>query len=119
MDVGLHLFLKYVRTGPFLRCCYRFLSVYSLAIPPYVPRVSGPDDVSNFDVFERLKDIDSRYPSLPSKNLGFSGKSLPFIGFTFNRLMTSMDDYSSRFVILPSVILFHYSGRILFSICIV
>ena len=56
-----------------------------LAVPPYVPLVSSADDMSNFDEFEPEKD-DLRHPDLSSKNQrSFSGKSLPFVGFTFTR----------------------------------
>ena len=66
------------------------------AIPPHIPKVVQPDDVSNFDVFEPLKDADLKYPDFPGKKSGFSGRTLPFIGFTFNRHMASMSEYSGR-----------------------
>lgn len=59
--------------------------------PPHIPTVSGSDDVSNFDVFEPCKDSDLRYPDIPSKSAGFSGRSLPFVGFTFTGPITSAD----------------------------
>ena len=66
-----------------------------LATPPHIPSVSGPDDVSNFDVFEPLKDDGLKYPDLPSRSTGFVGKSLPFVGFTFSGTITS-DDFADR-----------------------
>jgi hypothetical protein len=55
--------------------------------------VSSADDMSNFDAFEPKKD-DLRFPDLSSKNLrSFSGKSLPFVGFTFTRYES---DYGDR-----------------------
>ena len=62
-----------------------------LVTPPHIPTVSGADDVSNFDVFEPCKDNDLRYPDMPSKSAGFSGRSLPFVGFTFTGPITSAD----------------------------
>ncbi|XP_023211837.1 citron Rho-interacting kinase-like isoform X2 [Centruroides sculpturatus] len=50
--------------------------------PPFVPNVSAEDDTSNFDDFEH----ETARPSasdLKSKN-EFSGKNLPFIGFTYS-----------------------------------
>ena len=62
--------------------------------PPHVPLVSSSDDMSNFDTFEPLKENNLRYPNLPSKNQKtFSGKSLPFVGFTFTRFDTSFDQW--------------------------
>ena len=65
----------------------------SPAIPPHVPLVSSADDMSNFDKFEPEKD-NLRFPDLSSKNQrSFSGKSLPFVGFTFTRFES---DYIDR-----------------------
>ena len=53
-------------------------------IPPYIPSVASPDDTTNFEVFEPKKE--DRYLDIPSRNMsGFSGKQLPFVGFTFTR----------------------------------
>ena len=72
---------------------YVYTSPVSVGIPPHVPLVSSADDMSNFDKFEPEKD-DLRFPDLPSKNLrSFSGKSLPFVGFTFTRYES---DYGDR-----------------------
>lgn len=59
--------------------------------PPHIPTVSGPDDVSNFDVFEPRNDNDLRHPDLPTKCTGFSGRSLPFIGFTYTSMVVPKD----------------------------
>ncbi|GFQ90531.1 hypothetical protein TNCT_154441 [Trichonephila clavata] len=48
--------------------------------PPFVPTVSGVDDTSNFDDFE--PEIRIFMSELKNKK-EFSGKSLPFIGFTY------------------------------------
>ncbi|XP_067132283.1 citron Rho-interacting kinase-like isoform X3 [Centruroides vittatus] len=65
--------------------------------PPFVPKVSAEDDTSNFDDFEH----ETARPSasdLKSKK-EFSGKNLPFIGFTYSccntvteRISMSMDN---------------------------
>ena len=65
------------------------------ATPPHIPTLSGPDDVSNFDVFEPCKDDSFKYPDLPSKSTGFVGRSLPFIGFTFTAPISS-EDFTDR-----------------------
>jgi len=70
------------------------LLVSTPATPPHIPRVTQPDDVSNFDTFEPVKDEDLKYPEFQNKKSGFSGRSLPFIGFTFNRHMTQLSEYS-------------------------
>ncbi|KAK8723357.1 hypothetical protein OTU49_011677 [Cherax quadricarinatus] len=51
--------------------------------PPFVPVVNGVDDTSNFEEFENEK----RLPSVDAflVRQGFTGKNLPFIGFTYNR----------------------------------
>ena len=76
--------------------CTTYMYIYfpfSAGVPPHVPLVSSADDMSNFDSFEPEKD-DLRFPDLSSKNLrGFSGKSLPFVGFTFTRYES---DYGDR-----------------------
>ncbi|XP_045599128.2 citron rho-interacting kinase [Procambarus clarkii] len=51
--------------------------------PPFVPVVNGVDDTSNFEEFENEK----RLPSVDAFLIrqGFTGKNLPFVGFTYNR----------------------------------
>lgn len=51
--------------------------------PPFVPTLSSSDDTSNFIDAERKKST----PQLESKDhrREFSGKHLPFIGFTFSQ----------------------------------
>ncbi|CAC5384644.1 CIT [Mytilus coruscus] len=52
-------------------------------IPPFVPHLSSLDDTSNFDEFERVK----YQPAFDEYNetRDFSGKDLPFVGFTYVR----------------------------------
>ena len=57
--------------------------------PPLVPQTSGQDDTSNFEPPEP-----SNRSGLPAdrhgnRATGFSGKDLPFIGFTFTRSLGS------------------------------
>ena len=68
----------------------------SLATPPHIPTLSGPEDVSNFDKFEPIKDDGLKYPDLPNRSTGFSGRSLPFVGFTFNCPVTTTDEFIDR-----------------------
>ncbi|XP_055940055.1 citron Rho-interacting kinase-like [Argiope bruennichi] len=49
-------------------------------LPPYVPLVSGIDDTSNFDDFEPETRL---YMSELVTKREFSGKNLPFVGFTY------------------------------------
>ena len=54
--------------------------------PPFVPMVISKDDTSNFDEFEKLKPP----PHLNNQTVReFSGKDLPFIGFTFTKSLPS------------------------------
>ena len=52
------------------------------AVPPFVPTVTSMEDTSNFDEFD---------PAPPNLHVdtfmrkGFTGKDLPFIGFTFTK----------------------------------
>lgn len=52
-------------------------------VPPFVPVVNGLDDTSNFEEFENER----RMPSVDAFCVpqSFSGKNLPFVGFTYNR----------------------------------
>lgn len=50
-----------------------------LATPPYIPKVAGPEDTSNFE------EVDARQNS-PGEDFQHSPmRDLPFIGFTFYR----------------------------------
>ena len=54
------------------------------AMPPYIPSISSLDDTSNFDEVEKPKpppNLDSFQPNTRD----FSGRHLPFVGFTFSR----------------------------------
>ena len=51
-------------------------------MPPYIPIVKGPDDMSNFEKFEAVQD--------PPEGTGkrsrvFRGRNLPFVGFSYTR----------------------------------
>ena len=61
-------------------CTVAMYCVLHIATPPFVPTISGPDDTSNFDSFDPKED-DSFATS--KKSHGFSGRSLPFVGFTY------------------------------------
>lgn len=52
-------------------------------VPPHVPVVNGEDDTSNFIEYERMQPA----PSIDSfkSHKEFSGRNLPFVGFTFAR----------------------------------
>lgn len=52
-----------------------------LAVPPFVPTVSGQDDTSNFEEFEK-ETYHAPVSEFRTKSQ-FSGKNLPFIGFTY------------------------------------
>ena len=59
------------------------------AMPPYIPSVCTPDDVTNFDEFEARRDSGEDQFSTPQSQRGqrgFSGRTLPFVGFTFTRM---------------------------------
>ncbi|XP_076092156.1 citron Rho-interacting kinase-like isoform X2 [Mytilus galloprovincialis] len=57
--------------------------------PPFVPHLSSLDDTSNFDEFERVK----YQPAFDEYNdtRDFSGKDLPFVGFTYVRNVKEED----------------------------
>ena len=54
--------------------------LYFPETPPFVPQLSSLDDTSNFEEFEKIK-----HPVSFEETKGhqFSGKDLPFLGFTF------------------------------------
>ena len=52
-------------------------------IPPYVPEISSTTDTSNFDVDVEDARVEPQPPNLG--NSSFSGRNLPFVGFSFNR----------------------------------
>lgn len=59
--------------------------------PPVVPELSGDDDTSNFDDYEKDETPEEVFP-VPT---GFVGNHLPFIGFTYNsdyQLMSNRRD---------------------------
>ncbi|XP_045467164.1 citron Rho-interacting kinase-like [Harmonia axyridis] len=58
-------------------------------VPPFVPKISSFDDTSNFSDVPPRKKI----PSIENfkKRTQFSGRNLPFIGFTFTPFVDSFD----------------------------
>lgn len=56
-------------------------------VPPHVPVVNGEDDTSNFSEFERVQPA----PSIENfkSHKEFSGRNLPFVGFTFAKDSTA------------------------------
>lgn len=62
-------------------------------VPPHVPIVNGEDDTSNFIEFERMQPA----PSIESfkTHKEFSGRNLPFVGFTYARDSSVMTNHSS------------------------
>lgn len=57
-------------------------------VPPFVPKVSGTDDTSNFLEVENKKTTPS-IDNFKSK-LTFSGRNLPFVGFTYTNADTDV-----------------------------
>lgn len=67
-------------------------------VPPYVPNLDGAADTSHFDEFEpESPDVIAH---LEKYNLndgkGFTGKDLPFVGFTFSRNLANSVPFSPR-----------------------
>lgn len=62
--------------------------------PPFVPVVNGVDDTSNFEEFENER----RPPSVDSFRVrqGFTGRNLPFVGFTYNRKLPDAEEAQSK-----------------------
>jgi len=52
-------------------------------VPPYVPEISSRTDTSNFDVDDEEARREAQPPNMG--NSTFSGRNLPFVGFSFNR----------------------------------
>lgn len=70
-----------------------------LAVPPYVPSLDGAADTSHFDEFEpESPDPVSHLEkySLAQEGKGFSGRDLPFVGFTFSRNLANHLPFSPR-----------------------
>lgn len=53
-----------------------------LVVPPFIPMVTGSTDTSNFDTFEPVDDLKDSLASHKSSRV-FTGKNLPFVGFTY------------------------------------
>lgn len=73
------------------------LQTFKDQIPPYIPKITAEDDLSNFSEIRPKKSEPNmeNFISNKRKTSQFSGKNLPFIGFTFTRDNT--EDYSSSF----------------------
>lgn len=64
-----------------------------VAIPPYVPTIKSIDDTSNFEELESKGPDPGRLIEQKMRieaNRGFSGKDLPFVGFTFSRTLSNL-----------------------------
>ena len=55
--------------------------------PPYIPTIAGVDDTSNFDEFE-AEEVQPTFGGKTPMKKAFSGKNLPFVGFTFMKSET-------------------------------
>nr|XP_006815753.1 PREDICTED: citron Rho-interacting kinase-like [Saccoglossus kowalevskii] len=65
------------------------------SVPPFVPTIGSVDDTSNFDEFE--PEMESPDFAEFRKKKEFSGKNLPFVGFTFTKnLVSSVSGDSTR-----------------------
>ena len=73
--------------------------VHVSAVPPYVPNLDGAADTSHFDEFEPESPDPvahlEKY-SLNNEGKGFTGKDLPFVGFTFSRNLAVNLPFSPR-----------------------
>ena len=72
---------------------------FPLAVPPYVPSLDGAADTSHFDEFEPespdpMTQLEKYSLSVEGK--GFTGKDLPFVGFTFSRNLGINAPFSPR-----------------------
>ena len=60
--------------------------------PPFIPTVTSSDDTSNFDEFEKAK----RGPEVEDftkKTTSFTGRDLPFVGFTYTKALKTQERY--------------------------
>lgn len=72
-------------------------------VPPFVPKISSVDDVSNFTEMKR-KESRPNIENFKSKSR-FSGKNLPFIGFTYvHGIETNEENLKSNLNIKDSII---------------
>ena len=65
-------------------------------MPPSVPSVNGPEDTSNFDSFDPKEE--DTFATSSKRPHGFTGKSLPFVGFTFTHYPSPLQMTNSRYV---------------------
>ena len=72
---------------------------FGLAVPPYVPNLDGAADTSHFDEFEPESPDPifhlEKYRSA-HEDKGFTGRDLPFVGFTFSRNLAINLPFSPR-----------------------
>ncbi len=64
---------------------------FPLGVPPCIPSLTGPEDLSNFDNFDDKDDSINDIPPATKYHKSFTGKDLPFIGFSFMRWTESHD----------------------------
>lgn len=62
-------------------------------VPPYIPKITSEDDLSNFSDI-RPKRTEPNMENFKRKTQ-FSGRNLPFVGFTYTR--DNCEDYSSSY----------------------
>ena len=62
---------------------YICVAISCSVVPPYVPSLTGTDDLSNFDNFDDDNDESDVIPPAGKNPRSFVGKDLPFVGFSF------------------------------------
>lgn len=65
-------------------------------VPPIVPLVNGVDDTSNFIVVDTDLTQVSTLESFHYANKGFTGRNLPFLGFTYTKQLSSQTKYLAK-----------------------
>ncbi|XP_013411318.1 citron Rho-interacting kinase [Lingula anatina] len=87
-------------------CHHKFFSTIDLTNirqtkPPFIPTVNSLDDTSNFDEFDKIPEE----PSIDDfkTRREFSGKDLPFIGFTYTKAPPSIERLSQSDTSMTSV----------------
>ncbi|KAG2470873.1 CTRO kinase, partial [Polypterus senegalus] len=74
-------------------CCHAFFASVDWnnirqSVPPFVPTLHAEDDTSNFD--EPQKTTKTVAPLGQIHRTGFLGEDLPFVGFSFNKALTTL-----------------------------
>ncbi|XP_012254353.2 citron Rho-interacting kinase [Athalia rosae] len=67
-----------------------------LKVPPIVPLVNGVDDTSNFIVVSSEIAHLSSSDSFPANTKGFTGRNLPFVGFTYAKQFSNQMQRTSN-----------------------